>query len=47
MELSHTTFTGAPFFGTAERYVREPGGITVESSMRLPGPLASVAGVPS
>jgi hypothetical protein len=47
MELSHMTFTGAPFYGTAEQYVREPGVIMVGFSMRLPGQLAPAAGVDS
>lgn len=29
------------FYGTAELYVREPGGTTVGFSMRLPGPPAA------
>jgi hypothetical protein len=47
MELSHMTFTGTPFCGTAEQYVREPGGTIVGFSMRLPGQLAPAAGVDS
>lgn len=40
-------FSGTPFYGTAEQYLREPGGTVVGFSMRLPGQPAPAAGVDS